>query len=168
MKTQLDEMLKPNYSLLIGMATFLLYPLHYEVLQFLKLRTRYLNKAQNKLDCLQITMGYYSIYNQIKYHPLAFSSKVVMIVTIFLCLMKTFYFLRIVKKFSFIVTMLVNVVLDLSVFMVFFSLVIIMSSLIFDVLYKDHSNKYRNLSPFFANLFITLELSLGSFNFDVL
>lgn len=79
-------------------------------------------------------MGYYSIYNQVQYHPLALSSKVVMIATIFLCLMKTFFYLRIVKKFSFIVTMLVNVIMDLSVFMLFFTILIVMFSLVFDVI----------------------------------
>ena len=113
-------------------------------------------------------MGYYSIYNQVRHHPLALSSKVVMVVTIFLCLMKTFFFLRIVKKFSFIVTMLVNVVLDLSVFMLFFTILIVMFSLVFDVIAKSQAPEYHNLRPSVANVLVTLQLALGAFDFGVL
>ena len=64
--------------------------------------------------------------------------------------------------------MLVNVIQDLSVFMFFFTIVIVMFSLVFDVLAKSNAPEFNHLSPFVANIFVTLQLSLGQFEFGVL
>ena len=91
-----------------------------------------------------------------------------MIITIFTCLIKTFFYMRVVKEFSFIVTMLVNVIKDLIVFMVFFSILVLMFSLVFDVVSVNHAKEYSHITPFLGNIFTTLRLALGDFDFRVL
>lgn len=82
--------------------------------------------------------------------------------------MKTFFFLRIIMSYSYIVTMIVNVVKDLRVFILFFSILMVMFSAVFDVIAKAEADEYSKITPFFGNFFLTIRLSLGDFNFDVL
>jgi hypothetical protein len=88
-------------------------------------------------------MGYYSIFNQVNMKPDAIRSKSIMIVNIFTCLIKTFFYMRVVKSFSFIVTMLVNVIKDLLVFMLFFAILVTMFSLVFGIVAANHSPEYH-------------------------
>ena len=60
--------------------------------------------------------------------------KCVMIAIILLCLLKVFFFMRIFLRLSYIVTMIMQVMKDLRVFFLFFSLLIMMFSLVFDVI----------------------------------
>jgi len=82
--------------------------------------------------------------------------------------MKTFFFMRIVSSFSYIVTMIINVVYDLKVFLLFFTILIIMFSAVFDVIAKNEAAEYKHLGPFMGNVMTTLRLSLGDFDFGVL
>lgn len=91
-----------------------------------------------------------------------------MIINIFTCLIKTFFYLRVVKSFSFIVTMLVNVITDLLVFMLFFTILVTMFSLVFDIVAKNQAPEYHMITPFLGNLFTTLRLALGDFDFGAL
>ena len=67
----------------------------------------------NYLDMLHIFLGYLNVYFQLKTGTWELWSKVTMIVCILVSLMKTFFFMRIVMSFSYIVTMIINVVYDL-------------------------------------------------------
>lgn len=60
--------------------------------------------------------------------------KCVLIAVILLCLMKLFFFLRIFMKLSYIVTMIMQVMKDLRTFFIFFTILIGMFSLVFDVI----------------------------------
>ena len=91
-----------------------------------------------------------------------------MIIVTMLLHIKTFFFLRIIMSYSYIVTMIVNVVADLRVFLTFFAILIIMFSAVFDVIAKATQDEYTHINPFFGNLFLTLRLSLNDFNFDLL
>lgn len=91
-----------------------------------------------------------------------------MIWVVFLCLIKTFFFMRIVKDFSYIVKMIINVVIDLKVFMLFFAILICMFSMIFDVISKNYSVEYQKVGPYWGNILTTLRLSLGDFDFSIL
>jgi uncharacterized Tic20 family protein len=100
--------------------------------------------------------------------PLALTSKIVMIIVVLVGLIKTFFFMRIVKSFSYIVTMIQSVVIDLRVFLLFFAILILKFSMIFDVIAPNEAEEYRYLSKYSANLLTTLRLSLGDFDFGVL
>ena len=52
--------------------------------------------------------------------------------------------------------------------MLFFIILIIMFSMIFDVIAKNDSEEYRYVGYYMGNVFTTLRLSLGDFNFSVL
>ena len=76
--------------------------------------------------------------------------------------------MRVFESFSYIVTMMINVVKDLVVFLLFFSVLVFMFSLIFDVIAKNDAAEYHNVPAFVGNLLTTFRLSLGDFDFGVL
>ena len=160
--------LEANIPLLWVLGFFLAYPIYNDGNQMLKYGTSYFATIVNYVDIFQIFMGIYSIVNQILTNPENLRSKAIMIITIFTSLIKTFFYMRVVKEFSFIVTMLVNVIKDLLVFMLFFSILVVMFSMVFDIVAKTQANEYRMLHPFLGNLFTTLRLALGDFDFGAL
>ena len=95
-------------------------------------------------------------------------SKITMIIVTVVCLLKTFFFMRIVKSFSYIVTMIISVVADLRVFMLFFFILILMFSMIFNVIAPNPADEYTHVGLFWGNVLTTLRLSLGDFDFGVL
>jgi hypothetical protein len=128
----------------------------------------YLKDPWNYVDLLHLTAGYGNLYCQHQLGTMVLVSKIVMILVVFLCLIKTFFFLRIVKSFSYIVTMIQNVVIDLRVFLLFFFILIIFFSMIFDVIGPNNSKEYQYVGKYFGNVFTTLRLSLGDFDFSIL
>jgi hypothetical protein len=83
-------------------------------------------------------------------------------------MLKTFFFMRIVKSFSYIVTMIFSVVGDLKVFLLFFVILIVMCSMIFDIIAINKSPEYAFIGPYMGNMMSTLRLSLGDFDFGAL
>ena len=146
----------------------LLYPVAYDGTQMLKKGMEYLSDPWNYVDMTHISMGYANIICQIYVGTWAIYSKVVLIIVVLLCLVKTFFFMRIVQKFSYIVTMITMVISDLQVFMLFFIILIVMFSMIFDVIAPNKSDEYRHIGKYMGNFFTTLRLSLGDFDFSVL
>jgi hypothetical protein len=132
------------------------------------LRGEYFSDKWNYLDVVYLGLGYYNIYLQYIGETWELQSKIVFICVVLLCLMKTFFFMRIVMSYSYIVTMIVNVVADLKVFLLFFTILITMFSAIFDVIAKSNADEYEKVGPFMGNFFLTLRLSLGDFDFGVL
>lgn len=86
---------------------------------------------------MHISLGYLDIMLQIKVGTCCIFTKTILIFVIFLLLVKTFFFMRIFESFSYIVTMIINVVIDLQVFMLFFTILVVMFSLVFDVLNRN-------------------------------
>lgn len=84
--------------------------------------------------------------NKLSYHPAESShvSKILLILICLVTLLKTFFFLRIFKKLSYLVTMMRTVIYDLRIFMVFYLILLWMCSLIFTILevgfYKRQSS----------------------------
>ena len=76
--------------------------------------------------------------------------------------------MRIYPSCSYIVTMMVNVVIDLSKFACFFFILVGYFSLIFDVIARNEAPEYHNIPPFAANMLTTLRLALGDFDFGIL
>jgi hypothetical protein len=149
-------------------AGCLVYPTFYDGTQAIKQGGSYLSDPWNYLDIMHIFLGYLNIYTQAKTGTWELWSKITMILVILICLLKTFFFMRIKMSFSYIVTMIINVVYDLQVFLLFFFILILMFSAIFDVISKNEAPEYKHLGPFFGNFMTTLRLSLGDFDFNVL
>lgn len=57
-----------------------------------------------------------------------------MILVVFMLLLKTFFFLRVIESMSTIVTMIRNVVYDLRVFLSFYAIITVLFSLLIDIL----------------------------------
>lgn len=116
-----------------------------------------------------ILFGYINIYCQYNYNPTKdIQPQAVLTVVIVLSMMKTFFFMRIIERFSYIVTMIMNVVKDLQTFMIFFTILIVKFSLILDVLGIDGAEEYQTLPPMFKSIISTLRLTLGDFEFEIL
>jgi hypothetical protein len=71
-------------------------------------------------------------------------------------------------KLSYIVTMIMQVMKDLRTFFVFFTILIVMFSLVFDVITINSNPDYRMVGTFAGNLLSTLRLSLGNTDFSFL
>ena len=115
-----------------------------------------------------IAFGYLNVWCQLNLGCLNFTTQLVAITVTLICLMKTFFFLRIVMSFSSIVTMILQCISDLQVFMLFFFILVLMFSAIFDIIAKNEAEEYRYLGPFMGNFMTTLRLALGDFDFGVL
>lgn len=129
---------------------------------------QYLQDPWNFVDILNIGMGYFSVYCQLYNGTWELTSKLAMIFVILICMLKTFFFMRIVMRFSYIVTMIINVVGDLKVFLLFFVILIVMCSMIFDVIAIPNATEYDKIGYFWGNMMTTLRLSLGDFDFGML
>jgi hypothetical protein len=107
-----------------------------------------------------------------------------------LYVIKSFFYLRIFKSLSYIVTMIYTVIADLKVFLLFFSILIVLFAQIFAVLgvgnpKQDEALKeyidaveageedgdipmeeYQNIGLFLGYIFYTLRIAMGDFDFD--
>lgn len=107
-------------------------------------------------------------------------------------IVKTFFFLRIFENFSYIVTMLTRVVIDLHVFLLFYTILLVFFSLIFAVIGVGNPNfgdlkeqlaewdswpeqaqpfdtpgeEYSQIGLLLGYFFSSLRSSLGDFDFD--
>ena len=79
--------------------------------------------------------------------------------------MKLNFFLRIFEGFSFLVSMLRGVFLDLKFFLSFFAFVVVTFSLILSVLIPDASSSYPG-TFIFTYVVMAFRTSLGDFEID--
>ena len=158
----------PNMPLLWACLACIIYPIYYDGTQMRKQGASYFAEGWNYIDILNISLGLANIYLQMFNGTLELASKLVLIALLMVALLKTFFFLRIVLTFSYIVTMIINVVYDLRVFLLFFAILIIVFSGIFDVISRNDADEYKYVSPFFGNVLTTFRLALGDFDFGVL
>lgn len=83
-------------------------------------------------------------------------------------LFKLFFFLRIIKKFSVITTMIIQCIADLKVFSLFFTIMIIHFGMAMNVLAKNPQTEYSKLYPFISNVLNCLRISVGDFDFSMM
>ena len=86
----------------------------------------YFTQPWNYLDILLISTGILNIILHTLYDPLLIGCKITISFVGFLGMGKTFFYLRIFENLSPIVTMLINVLYDLKVFLLFFFILIFM------------------------------------------
>ena len=158
----------PYTPLLFASLVCLCYPIFYDGTQMLKQGFDYFKDGWNYIDILNIGLGLWSVYCQLYRGTLELDSKLVMIALLLICLLKTFFYMRVVMSFSYIVTMIINVFIDLRVFLLFFTILIMMFSAVFDVISRNDASEYKYISPFAGNMLTTLRLALGDFDFGVL
>ncbi len=93
-----------------------------------------------------------------------FAIKSLQCVIILLAFIKFLFFLRIFKRFSFLIQMLVSVFKDLTSFLYFFGFVVVFFSIFVGVLIKDLSD-YEGIGPV-AYFVIALRESIGDYDTD--
>ena len=87
---------------------------------------------------LHIVLGYSNILLQLSFdNPRNIVCQIVMVFIILFMLFKLFFFLRIIKKFSVITTMIIQCIADLKVFSLFFTIMIIHFGMAMNVLAKN-------------------------------
>ena len=132
----------PNKPLLLALGILLLRAVQIDLTQFRVAGLHYFDDLWNLNDLLNIGLGYWNIYNQLYSGTLELVTKLVMIGVLLSCLLKVFFFMRIVEKFSYIVTMILSVFIDLRTFITFYFILILMFSLIFDIISRNPSDEY--------------------------
>ena len=98
----------------------------------------------------------------------SFTVQWVMILNVMTTLMKAFFFFRISFSFTVIVKMILQCISDLRIFMLFFAILNLMFSGIFDIIGRNDAAEYRKLGPFSGNVMTTFRLSLGDFDFSII
>jgi len=158
-----------NHNYMWAIAICLLYPIYYDGLQLFKQGMSYFKHGQNYIDIMHIFIGYLNITFQMSVNGTwNIWSKILMIIVILTCLIKTLIFMKIFTNFSYIVTMIINVVFDLKIFLVFFFILIIMFSMAFNVIAKNEAPEYKKIGYLAGNLFTTFRLALGDFDFSMI
>ena len=105
------------------------YPTFYEILQIYKDGViDHVSNLWNVNDFLMVTTGILTVVLGQFMDQLAVKLKIVLILSCLSLLIKTFYFLRIFNSLSYLVAMLGQVISDLRVFALFFTLLIILLS----------------------------------------
>jgi hypothetical protein len=168
---ELDDRIFPpcDVRYMYAIAACLVYPIFYEATQLAKQGSAYFAQASNYIAVCHIFFGVLNIYCQVRENGTwNIWSKIVMIVVIATCLLTTFFFMRIFVSFSYIVTMITNVVIDLKIFLVFFFILIVMFSMIFDVITRNEAAEYSKIGYWWGNFFTTLRLALGDFDFGMI
>ena len=118
-------------------------------------------------EVLHIVLGLLNVYCQFSLGTHKLIPKIVMITVILINLMKCLFFMRIVKQFSYIVTMILTVVSDLKAFLGFFFILNTMFSMIFDVIAKTRVHEYKYIGAFAGNWINTLKMAFADFNLAV-
>lgn len=170
----------------ILLAVGIAYPFTYDTMQLCKQGIAYFEDSWNYTDFILSVSGILNILLQYALkEPLNVICRINMIVLIFMLLIKTFFFLRIFESLSYLVTMLRMVIIDLKIFLFFYSILSFVFSLWISILgvgnFKIVSNFSQNFAPtdpeyfgaeydriglFLGNIMQTLRISMGDYEFD--
>lgn len=156
----------PVWLYVIGLC--LIYPIFYDGRQMIKSGWRYLDDKWNFIDIFHISMGLVNLLCQKYFNPFNLTCKVVIIIVIITCLIKQFFFMRVVESFTYIVTMILSVIIDLQVFLTFYFILMISFSMVFNVIAINKSPEYEKVGSIMGNFITVMRLSLGDFSFDLL
>ena len=128
------------------------YPLVYELIHCCKLGlTSYITSINHILDIIYIGCSIAMTFVHVIIPPIKIVPQIVMISVTLLSIIRCFKFMRIFTVFSPIVIMLHTVVIDLQAFMLFYTILIGLFSLLFGILGLGSMN--ANVNPLFAATF---------------
>lgn len=120
-----------EYVLVFGVV----YPTYYDFTQMYKSGlSDYFSEFGNWFDMIYIISCISNVILQQREYSQAFHVKIVMTIIFLMQIYKTFFFIQIFESYSYIVTMIFNVVADLSVFILFFFIKIFIFSQIISVI----------------------------------
>jgi len=116
------------------LAVGVLYPQVYNLARIWKQGLDYFKQPANYLDFFFVNLSSINCILQFTLDPRSLTCKIIMILIIFLGLLRTFTFLKIVASLSPIVTMLTNVVYDLRIFLFFYVILTVLFSLLLGII----------------------------------
>ena len=175
--------------MLVGVA----YPAVYDTRQFYQAGlSAYLSDMSNYSDLIYIWGSVANAVVQNTLSPYHVANKVLLTVIFLMQIVKTFFYLRIFENLSYIVTMITRVVIDLHVFGLFYTILLVFFSLIFAVIgvgnpgygelkeqleewdgwpeqaqpFDTPGEEYGQIGPLLGYFFSSLRSSLGDFDFD--
>lgn len=112
----------------------LLYPVYYDGILLFQQGWSYFSNYVNFIDLVHIINGYLNIALQMSFNGTwQIDSLICMILLVMTSLFKTMFFMKVFQNFSHIVTMITRVMIDLRIFLVFFFILLIMFSMVFNV-----------------------------------
>lgn len=164
-----DRIYPPTYTgMLVIQLMLLVPPIIIATTQFIRKGWAYWITPYYWIEILNIIFGLWSIYCQAYVGTWDITSKIVLILLIFISLIKTVFYLKIFKAFSYIVTMVISVITDLKYFVTFFIILITFFSMLFNVVNRNKSTEYGKLSWIIGNWLAVFRLSLGDFDFTLI
>lgn len=181
-----------TYQILLCVG--ILYPFWYDTMQLYRSGFKaYFADMANYLDLLYVYGGITNVVLQNVIDQQHFLNKLLMTIILLQQIYKTFFFLRIFDALSYIVTMIQTVILDLRVFGLFYSILLVLFGMIFAVIgvgnsnidgeFKDYiqeinerdevdqpenipNEEYDNIGLFLGYIISTLRSSIGDFDFE--
>eukprot|EP00347_Sterkiella_histriomuscorum_P024078 403332378 len=152
------------YSLKCVSLIVLIYFFVYEIKQSIK-QENYFQEIWNIFD-FSLILSYSLLIGLEEYYPYEDFLIIIKLAIVFLTFLKINFFLRIYDGFSFLVTMMAAVFVDLKYFIGFFLIFIIEFGLIFAILFDAISiDEYSGIG-IFAYLMMAFRTSSGDFNVD--
>lgn len=171
-----------TYLMMVG----IIYPSTYDLIQLYKEGFEYFQDSWNYNDILFTMLGLANIVFQFTLEPSHLNSTLSMSFVLLLALCKTLFFLRIFDNLSYLVTMIRSVIYDLRIFLIFYTILLFMFSLILGVLgFQNFSNdpelwdqlqqkgvypgvEYSEIGRFFANIVSIIRMSMGDFDVNAI
>jgi hypothetical protein len=170
-----------SYAILLMIGT--VYPALYDFSQIFRVGMKeYLLDPWNYTDMLYIWSSIAQVILHSILSPYHLVCKLTMFIVVFLGMVKTFFYLRIFDALSPIVTMIARVVRDLGVFMLFFSILILMFSILLDILGLSNRNiegkfqdefagvesgypgeEFAQIGLFWGNILLVFRAAMGDF-----
>ena len=138
----------------------------YDMYQAVRSGSEYFTEGWNLVDMSHIFLGFVNIGSQLFLGTWHIISKIVLILVVLLTMMKSFYFMRIWEIYSPIVMRLLNVVKGMFAFMVFYTVLIFLFSMTFNVFGPLDAPEYKSIGYFLGGLFYSLRFSVGDFDFS--
>ena len=127
------------YAVILMMG--IIYPASYDLLQFYRGGVaEYFSDIYNYADMLYIYGSLANSILQLIYGPQEIILKVLMLLLVCLLITKTFFFLRMFETLTPIVVMITTVIYDLRIFMLFYTILILLFSQIFSVIGLGNAN----------------------------
>jgi hypothetical protein len=175
-----------NYLYGILLMIGIIYPMFYDLRQLYLLGPKeYFQDIFNYSDQIYVWASFANVISQNFTDSFTLRNKLLMTIILLQQIIKSFFYLRIFKSLSYIVTMIYTVISDLKVFLLFFTILVVLFGQIFAVLgvgnqkFKGSAlyeyvqeggddipfGEYEQIGLFWGTLFSTLRISMGDFDF---
>ena len=172
------------YGILLMLG--IIYPMFYDIRQLYLLGPKeYFQDIFNYSDQIYVWASFFNVISQNFTDSFTLRNKLLMTVIFLQQIIKSFFYLRIFKSLSYIVTMIYTVIADLRVFLLFFTILVVLFGQIFAVLGVGNSKfegsalyeyvqdggddvpfeEYEQIGLFWGTLFSTLRIAMGDFDF---